>query len=44
MLTGNDWQRPELQKRYAEYFSAYLTRKIAAGLSSRAKPGSSQSD
>ena len=44
MLTGNDWQRPELQKRYAEYFSAYLTRKIAAGLSSRAKRGSSLSD
>jgi hypothetical protein len=26
---GKDWQRPELQKRYAGYFSAYLTRKIA---------------
>jgi SET domain-containing protein len=31
ILTGKDWQRPELQKRYAGYFSAYLTRKIAAG-------------
>jgi uncharacterized protein len=30
VLTGKDWQRPELQKRYAGYFSAYLTRKIAA--------------
>lgn len=29
MLTGKDWQRPELQKRYAGYFSAYLTGKIA---------------
>jgi uncharacterized protein len=29
ILTGKDWQRPELQKRYAGYFSAYLTRKIA---------------
>ena len=29
-LTGKDWQRPELQKRYAGYFSVYLTRKIAA--------------
>jgi len=30
ILTGKDWQRPELQKRYAGYFSAYLARKIAA--------------
>jgi SET domain-containing protein len=29
VLTGKDWQRPELQRRYAGYFSAYLTRKIA---------------
>ncbi|HEV2045996.1 MAG TPA: SET domain-containing protein-lysine N-methyltransferase [Chthoniobacterales bacterium] len=28
-LTGKDWQRPELQKRYAGYFSAYLAKKIA---------------
>ena len=28
-LTGKDWQRAELQKRYAGYFSAYLARKIA---------------
>ena len=28
-LTGKDWQRPELQARYAGYFSAYLTEKIA---------------
>jgi SET domain-containing protein len=27
-LTGKDWQRPELQKRYAGYFSAYLAEKI----------------
>jgi uncharacterized protein len=27
-LTGKDWQRPDLQKRYAGYFSAYLARKI----------------
>jgi uncharacterized protein len=31
ILTGKDWQRPELQKRYAGYFSAYLARKIADG-------------
>jgi SET domain-containing protein len=28
-LTGKDWQRPDLQKRYAGYFSAHLSRKIA---------------
>jgi SET domain-containing protein len=28
-LTGKDWQRPELQKRYAGYFSAYLADKVA---------------
>jgi SET domain-containing protein len=27
-LTGKDWKRPGLQKRYAGYFSAYLARKI----------------
>jgi len=29
-VTGKDWQRRELQKKYAGYFSAYLARKIAA--------------
>jgi SET domain-containing protein len=28
-LTGKDWQRPDLRKRYAGYFSAYLARKLA---------------
>ncbi len=28
-LTGKDWQRPELQKKYAGYFSSYLAEKIA---------------
>jgi hypothetical protein len=28
ILTGKDWQRTELQKRYAGYFSAHLARKI----------------
>jgi hypothetical protein len=27
-LTGKDWQRPELQERYAGYFSTYLAAKI----------------
>jgi SET domain-containing protein len=31
ILTGKDWQRPELQKQYAGYFSAYLAKKIASG-------------
>ena len=29
LLSGKDWQRPDLQKRYAGYFSAYLASKIA---------------
>jgi hypothetical protein len=28
LITGRDWQRPELQKRYAGYFSTYLLKKI----------------
>jgi uncharacterized protein len=28
ILTGKDWQRPDLQKRYAGYFSAYLARRM----------------
>ena len=27
-LTGKDWQRADLQKKYAGYFSAYLQKKI----------------
>jgi SET domain-containing protein len=27
-VTGQDWQRPELQQRYGDYFSAYLLEKI----------------
>jgi uncharacterized protein len=29
ILTGKDWERPELQAHYAGYFSAYLAKKIA---------------
>jgi uncharacterized protein len=29
IVTGKDWQRPDLQKGYAGYFSAYLADKIA---------------
>jgi hypothetical protein len=28
-LTGKDWRRPDLQKKYRGYFSAYLAEKIA---------------
>src|SRR3954471_10970165 len=30
VLTGKDWQRPDLQKRYAGYFSAFLAEQIKA--------------
>jgi SET domain-containing protein len=30
-LTGKDWQRPDLQKKYGGYFAAYLAAKIARG-------------
>ena len=29
VLTGKDWQRPELQARYRGYFAAYLADKIS---------------
>lgn len=28
IVTGKDWKRPDVQKRYAGYFSPYLARKI----------------
>lgn len=30
VLTGDDWQRPELVTRYSGHFSPYLQRRIAA--------------
>ncbi|HMK12313.1 MAG TPA: SET domain-containing protein [Acidimicrobiales bacterium] len=29
-VTGDDWKRPDLQQRYAGWFSSYLARQIAA--------------
>jgi uncharacterized protein len=29
-VTGRDWQRDDLQRRYGSYFSAYLLRKMQA--------------
>jgi uncharacterized protein len=31
-LTGKDWQRADLQQKYAGYFSAYLQKKIQRGI------------
>ena len=30
LITGADWKRPELQARYAGYFSSYLAQRIVA--------------
>ncbi|MFN8072139.1 MAG: SET domain-containing protein-lysine N-methyltransferase [Mycobacterium sp.] len=30
VVTGSDWRNPELQEKYAGWFSPYLARKIAA--------------
>jgi len=30
VVSGQDWQRPDLQRRYRGYFSSYLERRIAA--------------
>lgn len=35
LVSGSDWQRPDLQQRYAGYFSPYLVRRIAAGSRAR---------
>jgi hypothetical protein len=35
LVTGADWQRPELQSRYAGYFSSYLAQRIAADSTKR---------
>jgi uncharacterized protein len=37
-ISGRDWQRPELQRRYGGYFSSYLRRRFAV----RPDPGPSQ--
>ncbi|MGH3270311.1 MAG: hypothetical protein ACRDN1_14840 [Trebonia sp.] len=28
VITGHDWQRPDLQRKYRGYFSWYLQRRI----------------
>lgn len=39
-VTGRDWQRPELQERYGEYFSSYLLDKIRARRAAPPRPNS----
>jgi hypothetical protein len=34
LITGADWKLPELQERYAGFFSSYVTRRIAERASS----------
>jgi hypothetical protein len=33
LITGRDWQKPELQQKYGSYFAWYLLEKIRAGSS-----------
>jgi uncharacterized protein len=30
-IDGRDWQRPDLQRKYGDYFSSYLRRRMAPG-------------
>ena len=27
-ISGRDWQRPDLQRKYGQYFSTYLLRRL----------------
>jgi len=38
-ITGEDWRRPELQRRYAAHFAAPITRRIAFGATARPETG-----
>jgi hypothetical protein len=31
VVTNEDWRRPDVQERYADHFSPFLNRRIAAG-------------
>jgi len=35
MISGRDWQRPDLQRKYGSYFSPYLQRRFAHRLDHR---------
>jgi hypothetical protein len=30
VISGRDWQQPELQRRYGDYFSWYLRRRFGS--------------
>jgi uncharacterized protein len=38
LITGRDWQKPELQQKYDGYFAWYLLEKIRAGYSATTDP------
>ena len=38
VVTGKDWQRPELQERYGAFMSSYLQEKIARSRTIRSLP------
>jgi SET domain-containing protein len=40
LITGRDWRRPELQRKYGGYFSAYLTDRFADSSQGTGEPGS----
>jgi hypothetical protein len=39
LITGQDWQKPELQQKYGSYFAWYLLEKIRAERSAKADDG-----
>jgi hypothetical protein len=41
LVTGADWMRPELQTRYAGYFSAYIGRRITTSATPATESGES---
>jgi uncharacterized protein len=43
-IGGRDWQRPELQRRYENYFSWYLLRRLGSQGGRLAAPGRLQAD
>jgi hypothetical protein len=38
VVTGLDWQKPELQRKYGDYFAWYLLEKMRAGQTAGASP------
>src|SRR3981081_4050681 len=40
-VSGRDWQRPDLQRKYGGYFSSYLLRRLSTSQTTGATPGES---